>query len=407
MKCTPFLLCALIFVSSLFYCEAIAQDFSKAKLKGIATPSKAHIVGSCQFRIADMFGGHFRTLNSDGSRPQEGTYYLPLTGPMASLNGGFGLFCQEANERKIGIALGAKYVNDRWLKYSPWGDDPEPTPFDEQAHAQTVPLSGANWIGTALTFDDTTGDEQRRARFFSFCLIHQALALCGTTPVEWLANPKTNQLWKIKAILQSVQFVDTPASASSSGAASALPWPAADSEAHYIENGSLVINQNGKKAKCSVNGEVLYAVLSSDRSALMVSARGYIPTESLNRCWSGSDISVSLIPPNVGVLSDINLSKNIYVSLDFVDLSPLSYLALVSKIGGPMNLITMDGSYKNNKSIGKLKEMAFSVGDVPGAAIISRDGNFVAVSGEIDCGEGAYPGVWDIMKNKKKVIKLT
>ncbi len=179
------------------------------------------------------------------------------------------------------------------------------------------------------------------------------------------------------------------------------------SEAYYIKNGSLVISQNGKEAKCSTNDELLYALLSSDRSALMVSARGYIPADSLNRCWSGGEISVSLIPANVGALSDINLSKGIYVSLDFVDLSPLSYLAMVSKIGSSVNIITLDGSYKNNKSIGKLKETAFPVGDVPGAAIISRDGNFVAVSGEIDCREGAYPGVWDVMKNKKIVIKLT
>ncbi len=237
MNGTPFFLRALSIVSSLFYCTAIAQYFSTAKLKGIATPSKAHIVDPCRFKIADMFGGHFRALNSDGSPPQEGSYYLPITGPMASLNGGFGLFCQEANERQIGIALGAKYVNDRWLKYSPWGDDPELTPFDEQAHAQTVPLSGANWIGTALTVDDTTGDEERRARIFSFCLIHQALALCGTTPVEWLANPKTNQLWKIKAILQSVQFVDTPVSVSSFGAASALSQPAVAEITISEENG--------------------------------------------------------------------------------------------------------------------------------------------------------------------------
>jgi hypothetical protein len=116
--------------------------------------------------------------------------------------------------------LDAKYVDGHWLSSGPV-DGPEFVPFDRQAHVQTIRLKGTNWTGTAYTADDTTGDERRRARVFHFCLIHDAHALCGNTPVIWLANPKRNQLSKIKAILESVYFIDTPSPASASVASSA------------------------------------------------------------------------------------------------------------------------------------------------------------------------------------------
>lgn len=181
--------------------------------------AKEYIVGPCRIRIANMFGGHFDGAHPDEVRPQ-GVYYLPLTGRMAALNGGFSLFCVDATEERLTIALNAKQVEGRWLTYGPV-NGPEFIPFDKQAHFRSIQLNGKNWIGRAYTANDTTGDEKSRACLFYFCLIHNANALCGYTPVAWLARPKRNQLWKIKAILESVEFVDTPASASTSPAASA------------------------------------------------------------------------------------------------------------------------------------------------------------------------------------------
>jgi hypothetical protein len=63
-------------------------------------------------------------------------------------------------------------------------------------------LKGINWTGLAYTADGTTGDESKRARVFHFCLIHNAQALCGETPVVWLVEPKVSELWKVKAILE-------------------------------------------------------------------------------------------------------------------------------------------------------------------------------------------------------------
>ncbi|WP_423193268.1 hypothetical protein [Cupriavidus sp. H18C2] len=171
----------------------------------------AHVVGSCHFRIEDMFGGEFRVSHSDKSFPQSGSYYLPITGPDGFLAGGFGISCIDSSEEKITSALGAKYEDGHWMRYGPV-NGPEFVPYEKQASARTISLKGKNWTGRAYTEDDTTGDERRRARVFHFCLIHNDHALCGYTVVEWLSDrKKRNDLDRIKAILESVEFVETSA----------------------------------------------------------------------------------------------------------------------------------------------------------------------------------------------------
>lgn len=221
MKNVTISLFMISIVASLSIDAATARD-THPDVTGHATVTTSEfVVGACRFRIANMFGGKFRV--PPHSSPSQGIYDLPDTGPMASpvLNGGFSLNCKKANDKQIGISLGAKLVNGQWLRYDPWGDGPELVPFEKLARVQTVQLRGRNWIGKGITVDDTTGDEERRGRIFSFCLVHNTQALCGTTPVEWLANPKVNQLWKVRVILESIEFVDTPTSASASASASA------------------------------------------------------------------------------------------------------------------------------------------------------------------------------------------
>jgi hypothetical protein len=202
-----------------------------ASLFGMAADSTAHvavpaiprkstiIVGACKFEIENMFGGKFIVPSTEETAPQQGVYDLPDTGPNASsVIGSFALFCVDASDEKIDTMLDARQVNGKWFKYNPWAgpNEPEWKPFDQRAHARTVEFNGSNWTGTGLTVDATTGDEERRARTFRFCLIHQMHALCGKSPVQWLADPrKRNELWKIKAILQSIEFVDTSSSVES------------------------------------------------------------------------------------------------------------------------------------------------------------------------------------------------
>ncbi|WP_454765718.1 hypothetical protein [Cupriavidus campinensis] len=188
---------------------ASEREFSQ-RLTERTIVTAEHIVGPCHFNIANMFGGEFRVPYPDSSPPQQGSYYLPITGPLAFSAGGFGLFCVDATDERITLALNAKYVDGRWLTYGPV-KGPEFIPFERRANARTVSLKGRNWTGIAYTEDDPTGDEKRRARVFHFCLIRSPQALCGHTPVKWLADRKTrSDLERIKAILESVEFVDFP-----------------------------------------------------------------------------------------------------------------------------------------------------------------------------------------------------
>jgi hypothetical protein len=49
----------------------------------------------------------------------------------------------------------------------------------------------------------------------------------------------------------------------------------------------------------------------------------------------------------------------------------------------------------------QLKRAVFSASGDAGSSVISLDGRYVAPNGQIDCGEDAYPGVWNIQANKR------
>jgi hypothetical protein len=173
----------------------------------------------------------------------------------------------------------------------------------------------------------------------------------------------------------------------------------------YEVNGA-VIKVIGEKSTrvCVLDTYPAYAVESYDKSAIMISERGYIEKNKLDACAHGQLVHVSSIPEGVGILSDINVSKNIYVALDFVSVQPMMYLATVARIGTNKNLVSMKGAYVPGKKARRSAENAFvSVGGA-GSSIISPDGRYVAPNGQIRCGRGAYPGVWDVVENKKVIV---
>ena len=181
---------------------AIAHNAALRVEEARPVSGEDRVIGACRFRIQNMFAGYL-SIYTD-STPPTGIYHLPAVGPEAP------------NDKDLGIALGAKRIGDKWLQYDPSAEAPGLTPFDKNANPQTVTFKGKNWTGVGLTIDATTGDEERRPRVVSFCLIHKAKALCGNTPVAWLSNPKHNDLSMMKSILQSVVFFDSPTSISAS-----------------------------------------------------------------------------------------------------------------------------------------------------------------------------------------------
>lgn len=154
---------------------------------------------------------------------------------------------------------------------------------------------------------------------------------------------------------------------------------------------------------CLLDKTPLYAVESFDKSAVMVSETDYVAKQELAHCQAGRAVHVLSIPSNVGVLSDINISKGIYVALDFVSAQPFTYLATVARIGTSRNLVTLKGAYVADRKLGELRKSAFGGSGEAGTAIISPDGRYVAPTGQMDCSQGAYPGVWDIQGNRRVV----
>lgn len=173
--------------------------------------------------------------------------------------------------------------------------------------------------------------------------------------------------------------------------------------AYRIDGNTITASVDGASRTCMLDEYPRYAMESYDRSALILSERGYIPRELLDNCVHDVPIHMQSIPRGVGVLVDINLREKLYISLDFVNVRPFLYLATVAHIGSKRNLVTLPGAYILGKNLSKLKKQAFSSSGEAGAALISPDGRFVAPAGDIDCTDDAYPGVWDIKKNKRVI----
>jgi hypothetical protein len=171
-------------------------------------------------------------------------------------------------------------------------------------------------------------------------------------------------------------------------------------DTYEVAGSSLKIDNS---RTCLLDKTPLYAVKSFDKSAVIVSETGYVAKQELANCQTGRAIHVLSIPSNVGVLSDINLSKGIYVALDFVSVQPFSYLATVAHIGTSRNLVSVKGAYVEGQKLSDLRNAAFDGNGEAGTAIISPDGRYVAPTGQMDCSQDAYPGVWNVYRNRRVV----
>lgn len=158
---------------------------------------------------------------------------------------------------------------------------------------------------------------------------------------------------------------------------------------------------DGHSKICVLDRKVDFATESFDESAIIVSERGYVSTEALIQCGPETLVRVSLIPKGVGILADINLRKRIYVSLDYVSVRPLSYLATVARLDSTRNLVNLDGAYVPGRTLAEMQQHSFGSSGGAGSAAISPDGRYVAAAGRINCGRYGSPGVWDIEKNRR------
>ncbi|MFL9903872.1 hypothetical protein PQR75_35655 [Paraburkholderia fungorum] len=185
----------------------------------------------------------------------------------------------------------------------------------------------------------------------------------------------------------------------------AVSLPAMSADISYsMRANTITVSANGQSRICQLAHAPRFAVESFDKTALIVSERGYVPVRSLEECNAAVPISISSIPRGVGVLADVNLTKGLYVALDYVNVQPFLYLATVAHLGSSKNLVTLNGAYVPRRKLSEQRRHAFNGSGDAGSAIISPDGRFVAPTAAMNCTDDAYPGVWDISKNEHVLV---
>ena len=172
--------------------------------------------------------------------------------------------------------------------------------------------------------------------------------------------------------------------------------------------GIVISAENGETRNCELDGQVSRAILSFDRSTVIVSENGYVKTAELQNCGKHKKVSIKFIPEKNGMLVDFNSLTNTYISLIFVAVQPLSYVAYIGKLGLDRNLVNLPGAFGTNKKLGKMQQEAFVYSDdFVYRPKISPNGRYVTPDGDVDCSPQSYPGVWNIDKNKKVTISQT
>jgi hypothetical protein len=162
---------------------------------------------------------------------------------------------------------------------------------------------------------------------------------------------------------------------------------------------SLSVHTKAGDFHCLVDEEPIDVTLSSDGEAVIVSGTGYVPVSELSRCKAGTPVHVRSAAPHVGFLSDVNIKAGIYASMVPVAVSPLSFVAVVGKIGSDRNLVKKPGFYRTTISKSGLEGEASS-DMIP---VISLDGKYISVDRH-QCGSDAEVDVIEIKTGRTVVI---
>lgn len=154
---------------------------------------------------------------------------------------------------------------------------------------------------------------------------------------------------------------------------------------------------------CTLENKALKAQMSFDKSAVILSDTEFISMSTLEKCGT-HPLKADHISSTVGLLVDVNISKGLYLALDPISASPLSFLATVGRIGSSRNLVNLSGAYVEGVSLAQLQAGGFAFNPDTDPPRIAPNGRFVSPGGSPDCSESAYPGVWDLENNKRVVF---
>lgn len=175
-------------------------------------------------------------------------------------------------------------------------------------------------------------------------------------------------------------------------------------DATGLEISIVGLDSNKSTKICNLADKTSEAKLTHDKSAVILSGNRLIPTANLRTCGS-QRLSAIQIAPSVGELVDANVSKGIYLALDLIGTSPMSFLATVGRFGSTQNLVDLPGAYVRSKSTVALRGQGFGYNPDYQEPRISPDGRYVSPSGSMDCSDTSYPGIWDITRNRRVIEK--
>ncbi|CAE6770486.1 hypothetical protein [Paraburkholderia domus] len=166
-----------------------------------------------------------------------------------------------------------------------------------------------------------------------------------------------------------------------------------------ISDSEILIKKSGYEHRCTIDQNPINLKLSSDGQSAIVSGTSFIPVSDLMQCDPTKIVYAKLAAPHVGFLSDVNLRAGLYASLVPVAVNPMSFLAVVAKIGSDKNIVNLPGFYRVGVRVPKiLSEASSNI-----SPVISLDGHYISLD-LYSCDFDGYMDAFDIELNKKTRI---
>jgi hypothetical protein len=183
--------CFLILAACLFTSRAYSQ------------PAVEHHVSldECTFKLSDPYNGKISIDNE--STPHSATYTSKISQNFKHpFETTIKIDCHtDVDASNLSDLSGASKKNGAWV-IDASGDT-------GVVNTKLYLLQGKGWDGAGITQDQTFGDEGRRTRGFTFCLVRGTKALCGLDDtVMFLAHSRESVLPQIMQLLNSIQFLN-------------------------------------------------------------------------------------------------------------------------------------------------------------------------------------------------------
>ncbi|ACC75187.1 hypothetical protein PPMP20_01805 [Paraburkholderia phymatum] len=198
-------ICATMLLSCLICPPSFASTTATEKPATAGAKLAVNMGEGCAISVADLFAGHLAS-----GMAMNASYWTDRP-PVKTTIGDFAVnfVCSHATEtskEQVANQHGATYDNsaNRWTLYFESARDRHMLSPVTHIHI----IKALNSSGFYTTQDDVDGDPKQRVRFFSYCLFHDSLAICGSGQVMRLSEPKGNLLPYVLDILRTVEFVD-------------------------------------------------------------------------------------------------------------------------------------------------------------------------------------------------------